>query len=171
MLSYIWAEDRTGVIGDRGRLPWHLPTEMHHFTVLTTGHPIIMGARTFRSFPKGPLPNRRNLVLTHQLAHLLGQGIEVIHDVESIHRMIDAEPAEEFFVIGGNSLFESLLPLVDKLYQTRIDHDYRGDVRMIPIPWNQFELVRQRQLPADGQIPALTFNEYRRIKGKSKVDL
>ena len=64
MIEYVWAEDQKHQIGLNGHLPWHLPADMHHFKEETMGHPIIMGRKTFMSFPK-LLPGRKHIVLTH----------------------------------------------------------------------------------------------------------
>ena len=65
-LGLIWAEARGGVIGKDGGMPWHVPEDLAHFKERTTGHPVIMGRRTWESFPERfrPLPDRRNIVVT-----------------------------------------------------------------------------------------------------------
>lgn len=163
MLSYIWAEEQNGLIGNRGHLPWHLPTEMKHFTELTTGHTIIMGRKTFQSFPKGPLPNRTNVILTHRPASEFPQGVQVVDQPATIHKLVRDAPDELFFVIGGVSLFEEFADSVDILYQTKIAHLYQGDLYMSALPWHEFALVSQKKVPASSNTPALTFNQFQRI--------
>src|SRR6186997_2452356 len=67
-LGVVWAQTSTGVIGRDGGMPWRLPEDMRHFTRLTTGHPVIMGRKTWESFPDQyrPLPGRTNIVITRQ---------------------------------------------------------------------------------------------------------
>ena len=60
----IWAQDKNGVIGVNGQLPWHIPEDLYNFKRLTSGHPIVMGRKTWESLPFKPLPNRRNIVLS-----------------------------------------------------------------------------------------------------------
>ena len=64
MISFVWAEDEVGNIGYQGHLPWHLPADLQHFKEKTIGHPMVMGRKTFDSFP-GVLPKRKHIVLTH----------------------------------------------------------------------------------------------------------
>ena len=119
MLSLIVAIAQNNAIGRAGQLLYHLPNDLRRFKALTTGHTIIMGRKTFESFPNGALPNRRNLVLSHD-ATLRLPGAEVFPTLAAALAACETEE-EEVFVIGGASLYHQALPLAQKLYITLID--------------------------------------------------
>lgn len=112
-----------GIIGARGKLPWHIPEELKHFKKLTLGHPIIMGRRTWESL-KGPLPGRENIVVT-RTAGYQATGAAVANSLEAALAMCAGEPVA--FVIGGTQLFEASLPIAAGLVLTEIQRDYEGD--------------------------------------------
>ena len=82
MLGAIWAQSVDGIIGDGEDMPWHLPEDLKHFKDTTSGHPIIMGRRTWESLPFKPLPNRKNIVLSSREAGALS----LIHISEPTRR-------------------------------------------------------------------------------------
>ena len=144
MLAYIWAEDRAGHIGNEGKLPWNLPADLAYFKKQTMGHPMLMGRKTFDSFP-GLLPHRLHLVLTSSAA-LKKQAettekLAVFNSVEEMLTWLTKHQAEEVFVIGGASLFELLKDQVDVLYQTKIDAVFAGDVTSPEIDYQKFDLI------------------------------
>lgn len=117
-LSIICALAHNRAIGNKGGLLFYLPADLKHFKELTTGHTIIMGRKTFESLPKGALPNRRNVVVTHQ-TDFSAPNIEVFH---SINEALEAcQHDDEVFVIGGESIYEATLPLANRLCLTLID--------------------------------------------------
>ena len=97
MISLIVAAAKNGVIGVRGGLPWHLPSDLANFKRLTMGHPIIMGRKTYESIGR-VLPGRKNIVISRD-AHFQADGCVVVHSLEQA--LVTAEPAEEVFIIGG----------------------------------------------------------------------
>jgi len=131
MLSIIVAIAQNNAIGKAGQLLYHLPNDLKRFKALTTGHTIIMGRKTFESFPHGALPNRRNIVLSHD-PHLVLPGAEVFPTLSAALAACQPEPlsnhyslitnhSEEVFIIGGASVYRQALPLAQKLYITLID--------------------------------------------------
>jgi|SRR5687767_3864 len=136
-----------GIIGARGKLPWHIPEELKHFKKLTMGHPIIMGRRTWESL-KGALPGRENIVVTRTPGYE-AKGAAVASSLEAALAMCAGEPVA--FVIGGTQLFEASLPLAAGLVLTEIQRDYEGDT-WFP-KWDRAQWVeRQREAhtAADG---------------------
>lgn len=123
MISMIAAMAEGRVIGEGGSMPWHLPADLQHFKKITSGHPILMGRKTFDSIGR-PLPKRRNIVLTRDKS-FSAEGVEVIHDFSSVTSLMKEE--EEFFVIGGATIYEQLLPKAERLYITDIHHSFNGD--------------------------------------------
>ena len=112
-----------GIIGARGKLPWHIPEELKHFKKLTLGHPVIMGRRTWESL-KGPLPQRENIVVTRTPGYE-ASGAAVANSLDAALALCAGEPVA--FVIGGTQLFQDSLPIADGMVLTEIHRDYEGD--------------------------------------------
>lgn len=112
----IVAIDENGAIGRQGDLLCHLPADMKHFKEVTMGHSIVMGRKTFESFPRRPLPGRQNIVITRN-AGWQYPGVTVVHCLEDA---IAAAETDTIFIIGGAQVYEQSLPLVDVLHLTRI---------------------------------------------------
>lgn len=106
-------------LGRKGDLVWHISADLKHFKQLTTGHPVIMGRKTWESLPKRPLPGRKNIVLTRSGGCL--DGATVVSSVEDAVDACDGLPMP--FVIGGAEVYRLMLPLADMLYITNIDAD------------------------------------------------
>lgn len=122
MISVIVAVAENGTIGDKNTLLWHITEDMKHFRQLTTGHPVVMGRKTYDSLGR-PLPNRRNVVISRQDLQL--EGCEVVHSLEEALALFTAE--EEVFVIGGAQIYAEAMPLADRFYLTVVEHAYEGD--------------------------------------------
>ena len=121
----IAAVAKNGVIGANGKLPWHLPEDLKHFKKLTLNHPIIMGRRTWESFPK-PLPGREHIVISRRPG-FAAPGASVASSLEGAVALCAGESVA--FVIGGAAVYAAALPLADGLILTEIDADYEGDTR------------------------------------------
>ena len=116
MITMIAAVARNGAIGYKNKLIYWLPDDMKRFRQLTTGHTILMGRRTFESLPKGALPNRRNCVLTRK-KNL--PGCECFKTWDEF--IATCRPDEDIYIIGGASLYSSLLDKADRLCLTEVD--------------------------------------------------
>ncbi len=103
-------------IGRQGDLLCHLPADMKHFKEVTMGHSIIMGRKTFESFPRRPLPGRQNIVITRN-ADWQYPGVTVVH---SLDEAIASAETDIVFIIGGAQVYERALPRVDVLHLTQI---------------------------------------------------
>ena len=108
------------VIGRDGKIPWHLPNDLRYFKRITTDHTVVMGRKTFESIGR-PLPQRRNIVLTHchdmQLA-----GVEVVHSKQEVLALKD-----DIFILGGEAVYRQFIDVADQLYITEIALDTEGD--------------------------------------------
>ena len=124
MISLIVAVAENGVIGDRNALLWHISEDLRHFKAVTTGHPVVMGRKTWESLGR-PLPNRTNVVITRQNIEI--PGCTVVHSLEEAVALFPAD--EEVFVIGGAQIYAAALPLARKFYLTRVFRAYEGDTR------------------------------------------
>ena len=132
MISIIVAVAQNGVIGDKNSLLWHISEDMRFFKRTTSGHPVIMGRKTYESLGR-PLPNRTNVVISRTLRSI--EGCTVVGSLEEAVAMFPKE--EEVFVIGGAQIYALALGIADKMYLTRIGHDYEGDTSFPE--WNEQE--------------------------------
>jgi len=148
MLSIIVAADRNNVIGKDNALIWHLPNDLRYFKEKTTGHAIIMGRRTFDSVGK-PLPNRRNIIITRN-ADFKVDGCEVVTSLEAALSLVN--PDEENFIVGGEEIYRQALPLTDRVYLTRIDHEFEGD-RHFPELGPDWKLIEETEGIVDEKNP------------------
>ena len=111
-------------LGKDNQLIWHLPNDFKRFKALTTGHYIIMGRKTFESFPK-PLPNRTHVIITRQSDYIAPEGCIV---VSSLEEAIEACPKnEEIFIIGGGEIYKQSIDLADKVELTRVHTTVEAD--------------------------------------------
>lgn len=138
-LSIIVAQAENRAIGKNNDLLWHLGSDLKRFKKLTMGHPIVMGRRTWESLPKRPLPGRRNIVLTHN-PEFTAEGAEVVHSVNGLFSALK-DCDDEVFVMGGAAIYELLLPFTNRLYVTRVYHEFDGDVFFPVIDMSEFTLV------------------------------
>ena len=137
-IKAIVAVDENGAIGRQGDLLCHLPADMRHFKERTMGHSIVMGRKTFESFPRRPLPGRQNLVITRS-AGWQYPGVTVAHSLEQAIAMAETDTV---FIIGGAQIYEQALPVVDVLHLT---------------------LIHARWASADVFFPALDMNEWQEV--------
>lgn len=126
MLSTIVAIANGNVIGKDNKLIWHLPEDLKRFKQITTGKNIIMGRKTFESLGR-VLPNRKHIILCNDMEmNVDNENVEVLDDISKLDKYINSE--EENFVIGGATIYKLLMPYVNKLYITKINEDFEGDV-------------------------------------------
>lgn len=132
-IGMIWAEDINGVIGKENNLPWNLPEDLQHFRNITTGHPVIMGHKTWQSLPQKyrPLPNRTNIVLSTKFANLGKPDYPQTSFVANISQALEVAATSpgcaQVWVIGGEQIFSQFLPLAEKIVMTQIKKAFRGD--------------------------------------------
>lgn len=145
-LSLIWAMSENRIIGRDNGLPWHLPADLKRFRSITSGHAIVMGRRTFESFPR-PLPNRFHVIITGDSAYRAPPGCLVVHSIaEALRSVADRD---EVFVIGGASLYRQTLPFADRLYVTLVHAQVDGDTEFPPLDWNDWEEVAREEHESD----------------------
>ena len=122
-ITIIAAMAKSRVIGRENTMPWHLPADLKHFKQVTLNHPIVMGRKTFESIGR-PLPNRRNIVVSRQM-NLKLEGVEVFNSLETA--LAELHNEAEVMIIGGQTLFEQMMPVASKMYLTFIDLEIDGD--------------------------------------------
>ena len=118
-VNLIVAIGRNGAIGVGGDLIWHIPADLKRFKSLTTGHPVIMGRKTWDSLPRRPLPGRKNIVITHNSDFNEEGAVTVSSPEEAITLFGNESP----FIIGGGQIYNAMMPYVTKLYLTEVDSE------------------------------------------------
>ena len=146
------AISRNGVIGRDGDLPWRLSTDMRRFKAATMGKPVVMGRKTWQSFPRRPLPGRANIVVTRNpdfhdegaiVAHSLDEAITIARNTAHETGKVD-----EICVIGGGEIYAQAMDLADELHVTHVLADVEGDARFPAIDPASWETVTSEEVPA-----------------------
>jgi len=146
------------VIGNKGKLPWHLPEDLKFFKNTTKGHPVLMGSKTFDSIIETigkPLPNRLNIIITRD--PLKFYHIQNIIVVKSLEQVDEITFNGTIFVIGGGVVYEQMLPYCDELLLTYVYGEFEGDT-WFPEFEDQFELKE-----VTGKTDRCEFRRYVRI--------
>jgi dihydrofolate reductase len=126
MISAIVAVDNNWGIGYNGDLLEHIPEDLKYFKELTTGHIVVMGRKTWDSLPKKPLKDRLNIVISSQPKEVLGDLSIRISMEEAKFRLALSSADEEWFIIGGGTIYKELLPICDRVYVTKILKDHEN---------------------------------------------
>jgi dihydrofolate reductase len=143
-LTLIVALDAQRGIGIDNQLPWHLPEDLAHFKRQTSGHPIIMGRKTFDSIGR-PLPKRRNIVVTRNGAWQ-HEGVDAVTSLDAAIALAGDAPA---FIIGGAQIFDAALPLAQRLIITEIAHRFDCDTFFPALPAGQWVETAREQHHSD----------------------
>lgn len=139
MITLIAAIADNNAIGAKNSLLWHLPNDFKRFKQITTGHHIIMGRKTFESFPK-PLPNRIHVVISRQ-NDFSPEGCIVVSNLEAA--LSTCPKNEPLFVIGGGEIYNQFIDKADFLDITRVHQEFEGDTFFPKIDMNQWELTSE----------------------------
>ncbi len=121
MIKLIVAASKNGIIGDSNKLIWNLPSDLKRFKELTTGHPIVMGRKTYQSIGR-PLPNRRNIIITRDNTFEV-EGCEVVNSIEEALLLTN----NDCFIIGGGEIYKQTIPIAEQIYMTIIEEEFHGD--------------------------------------------
>lgn len=152
----VLARAADGTIGKDGALPWHLPPDLKRFKALTTGKPMIMGRKTFESFP-AVLPGRRHIVLSRDPAWR-AEGVESVHSLDdALHLAGEGEVA----VVGGAEIYAMFTRLAQRVEATEVHADVPGDTNMAGLGPEWREIAREEHAAA-GDCPAYAFVTYER---------
>ena len=146
LISAIVAVSENNVIGRDGHLPWHLSADLKRFKAITTGHAIVLGRKNYDDIGR-PLPNRTNYVLTRN-KDFQAPGCIVCSSLGEAIEAARAAGETECFIIGGAAVYREAMPLVEKLYLTRVLSHVEGDV-FLP-EWNdKLQKESEESFPAD----------------------
>ena len=160
-LSMIAVIGNNRELGLNNQLLCHLPEDLRRFKLITSGHPVIMGDKTWESLPIKPLPKRRNIVMTlNQNANY--EKCELVHSIEELYTLLANE--EESFIIGGATIYKLFIDKVDKLYLTRILADFEADAFFPDVDFSKWELKEDVFLNKDEQnLYDIRFQYYEKI--------
>ncbi|MCX2681658.1 dihydrofolate reductase [Galbibacter sp. EGI 63066] len=147
MITMIAAAAENNALGKDNDLVWHLPDDFKRFKELTTGHHIIMGRKTFESFPK-LLPNRTHVIITRQKDYQPENCI-VVHSMEKA--LEAAKNDQQPFIIGGGEIYKLGMPFADKIELTRVHHQLEADTFFPEIDEDEWELAASEHHPKDGK--------------------
>ena len=159
MITLIAAVAENNALGKDNQLLWHLSDDFKRFKNITTGHFIIMGRKTFESFPK-PLPNRAHVIITRQKNYTAENCIVV----DSLEKAIAVSPkGEEIFIIGGGQIYSQSIERADKLDITRVHHTFDADTFFPEIDLDKWKLTAAEFHPKDEKhLFDFTFQTYLR---------
>ena len=153
MLSLIVAVAQNNAIGRNNELLWHISEDLKYFKSTTTGHPVIMGRKTYESIGR-PLPGRRNIVLTRgemeipSVKNPLTTSMEIVHSLEQVYEIASGEG--EFFVMGGGMLYNETFGMADYLYLTKIYAVAEDADTFFPqVKESEWDVVRESELMHD----------------------
>jgi dihydrofolate reductase len=159
-LSIVVAISENNAIGKDNQLLWHLPADLKHFKEITSGHPIIMGRKTYDSIGR-PLPNRRNIVITRQ-TDLNIPNVEVVNSLQEAIALCETE--NEVFVIGGAEIYKHALALTNRIYLTVVHQNYEADAFFPVLKKDEWKEVAQEYHQADEKNNvAYTFSTLERL--------
>ena len=168
-ISIIVAASENNVIGRDNEIPWHLPDDLKYFRTKTEGHPVIMGRKNYQSIVAvlgGPLPNRRNIVVTRERA-FEAPDCEIASSLEeAIMFAHQNNDKEEIFIIGGGEIYKQAMEMCNYIYLTRIHAWIAGDVEFPEIDSKVWEEVESKRHESDNKHKfAFTYKTYKR-KGR-----
>ncbi|SFN43096.1 dihydrofolate reductase [Salegentibacter flavus] len=155
----IAAAAENNALGKENDLVWHLPDDFKRFKKLTTGHHIIMGRKTFESFPQA-LPNRTHIIITRNKDYK-AKGAVVVHSLERALEIAKDDPQP--FIIGGGEIYKQALPYSEKIELTRVHSEFEADTFFPKIDNTNWELVNEEFHPTDEKHKyAFTYLTYER---------
>ncbi len=126
-ISIIAAIGKNRELGKDNKLLWHLKKDLQHFKTITSGHPVIMGRKTFESIGF-PLPKRTNIIISRDKNYQAPAGVIVCDSLTQAIAAASAKDKQEIFIIGGASIYAQAINLTDKLYLTLIDDTFDAEV-------------------------------------------
>lgn len=144
-ITLIAAAAENNALGKNGDLLWHLPDDFKRFKKLTTGHCIIMGRKTFETFPK-PLPNRTHIVITRQ-KNYKKEGCIVVHNLKDALNV--SKDNAETFIIGGGEIYSLALPFANKIELTRVHESFEADAFFPELDLTKWKLIQEAYHPKD----------------------
>ncbi|RXR20672.1 dihydrofolate reductase [Flavobacterium amnicola] len=159
-ITLIAAAGQNNELGKDNDLLWHLPDDFKRFKAITTGHYIIMGRKTFESFPK-PLPNRTHVIITRSETYSVPDGCIVVN---SLKKAIDVCPEREtVYIIGGGEIYKQSIDFADCIELTRVHNSFEADTFFPEIDLKEWEVTHSEFHDKDEKhLYSFTFETYRK---------
>ncbi|MBS0470718.1 MAG: dihydrofolate reductase [Proteobacteria bacterium] len=149
-ITQVLAVADNGVIGVGGTIPWRIPEDMKRFKALTIGKPMIVGRKTYESFPKRPLPGRTNIIVTRDAGYV-AEGAVVVTSLDAALARARSENPMEIIIGGGAEIYKQAMPVTTKIELTEVHLSPEGDAHMTPFdPAHWRETAREEHATADG---------------------
>lgn len=150
LISLVLARADNGVIGANNAIPWRIPEDMKRFKAITLGKPVVMGRKTWDSFPNKPLPGRTNIVITRD-RNWRADGAVVVHSLEMALARAESEHPSEIAVIGGAEIYKLALAHANIIHLTEVHAHATGDVSFPPFdPAHWREAAREDHATPEG---------------------
>ncbi|MFA5830954.1 MAG: dihydrofolate reductase [Candidatus Paceibacterota bacterium] len=160
-ISLIVAVGKGGVIGNKGKIPWHLPADFAYFKKITFGRPIIMGDKTHDSIGR-ILPGRKNIVLSLDKEYQPKAGAFAAHSIEEA---LELAGDGEAFIVGGGQIYKIFFPKADRVYLTLVSGKFEGDAFFPEIKKSEWkEISKKRKRKDKKNSHAMTWKVYERVK-------
>jgi dihydrofolate reductase len=149
-IVFVVAIADNGVVGAAGRIPWRIADDMKRFKALTIGKPMIVGRKTYESFPRRPLPDRTNIVVTRDWTYA-ADGAVVTHSLDEALARAQSEAPSEIIIAGGADIYAQALPQATRIELTEVHADVAGDTHFPRELFNGWrETAREERVTADG---------------------
>jgi dihydrofolate reductase len=145
MITIIAAAGENNSLGKDNDLVWHLPDDFKRFKELTSGNHILMGRKTFETFPK-PLPNRTHLIITRQEEYSVPENCFVFDSIQSAFDKVLSD--NDIWIIGGGEIYKQSMGIADRIELTRVHSDFEADT-FFPEIGEEWELVSEEYHPSD----------------------
>ena len=145
MITIIAAAGENNSLGKDNDLVWHLPDDFKRFKELTSGNHILMGRKTFETFPK-PLPNRKHLIITRQEEYSVPENCFVFDSIQSAFDKVLSD--NDIWIIGGGEIYKQSMGIADRIELTRVHSDFEADT-FFPEIGEEWELVSEEYHPSD----------------------
>jgi len=160
--TLVVAASTNHAIGKNNQLLWHLPNDLKFFKNATWAMPVAMGRKTFESLGGKPLNGRLNIVITKQKDYFR-DGIIVVESIDAAISFAKKNDYKEIMIAGGGEIYKQAIPIATKVLITRVHTIIEGDTFFPVIDTNVFQLVKQKDYPADAKHQyAYTFETWER---------
>jgi dihydrofolate reductase len=162
VITLLVGASANNAIGKNNQLLWHLPNDLKFFKNATWAMPVAMGRKTFESLGGKPLNGRLNIVITKQ-KDFISDGIIVVESIEAAISFAKKNDYKEIMIAGGGEIYKQAIPIATKVLITRVHTIIEGDTFFPVIDTNVFQLVKQKDYPADAKHQyAYTFETWER---------
>jgi len=149
-ISIIVAVSSNWAIGKDNDLLWHIPNDLKWFKKHTSGNPVIMGKKTWESLPFRPLPKRKNVIISDNVADCF-EGCTTVGSIAEAIETMDHD--KENFIMGGGSVYKQFLPLANRLYLTRVHQEFEGDIFFPEVDFSQWKEEFREEHPQSEENP------------------